>query len=295
MPGCSTRHAVVTGASTGIGHATVLELSRRGFHVFGTVRRHEDAAAIRHSAPGEVTPLIMDVTEPDQIRAAAKSVERHVGRSGLDVLVNNAGVGVAYPLELIPLETLREQFAVNVEAPVAVTQALLPLIRQAPGRVIMIGSIGDRITMPFAGPLTSAKHAVKALADAFRLELAAWGIRVVLVEPATIRTDAVGKLERDAAATLDSLSPEGRALYAEAFTAMTNKAVRAECGGSPPSVVAKTVARAAQTRRPKTRYLVGKHSRLLAVAATLPPGILDRLRRKVFDLPERAATTESRS
>ena len=177
VPGCTARHALVTGASSGIGLATVRELSHRGFHVFGTVRQHADAAAIRHGAPGEITPLIMDVADPDQIREAVRSVERHVGPTGLDVLVNNAGVGVAYPLEAIPLETLRWQFAINVDAQVAVTQALLPLIRRASGRIVMIGSIGDRLTMPFAGPLAAAKHAVRALADAFRLELAASDIR----------------------------------------------------------------------------------------------------------------------
>jgi NAD(P)-dependent dehydrogenase (short-subunit alcohol dehydrogenase family) len=284
MP-CTDRHVVVTGTSTGIGRATALHLAARGFHVFATVRRQADAEALQHTAPGEVTPLIMDVTERDQIAQAVAAVRAHVEGRGLDALVNSAGIGLAWPLELVPLEAFRRQVAVNVEGPLVVTQAFLPLIRQATGRIVMIGSIGDRITMPFAGPLTAAKHALLALSEALRLELAPWNIRVVLVEPASIRTDAVAKLERDAAAALQQFGPEGRALYGAAFQAMTRRAVAHEAQGSLPEVVAAVVARAIESPRPNARYLVGKNARILAAAAKLPPFVLDALRRRFFGLP----------
>ncbi|HEY7067438.1 MAG TPA: SDR family oxidoreductase [Chloroflexota bacterium] len=284
MP-CSHKHAVVTGASTGIGRATALRLAARGYHVFATVRRPADADALRGAAPSEITPLLMDVTAPEQIARTVAAVRAHVGVAGLDALVNNAGVGLAWPLELVPLEAFRAQMAVNVDGQLAVTQACLPLLRQARGRVVLIGSIGDRISMPFAGPLTASKHAVLALADTLRQEVAPWGIRVVLVEPASIRTDAVGKLERDAAAALEQFGPEGRALYGAAFQAMTARAVAREMHGSPPEVVAATVAQALESPAPRARYLVGKDARLLAAVAKLPPFILDAVRRRFFGLP----------
>ena len=282
---CSRHHAVVTGASTGIGHASALALAARGFHVFATVRRPADGDALVAAAHDQITPLIMDVTERDQIAQAVEAVRAHVGRRGLAALVNNAGVGVAWPLELVPLETFRAQMAINVDGQLAVTQAFLPLLRQATGRVIMIGSIGDRISMPFAGPLTAAKHALLGLAETLRLELAPWNIRVVLVEPASIHTDAVAKLERDAAAALERFGPRGRALYGAAFQAMTARAVASEMQGSPPEVVAATVVRAIESPAPRARYLVGKHARLLATVAKLPPFMLDALRQRFFGLP----------
>jgi NAD(P)-dependent dehydrogenase (short-subunit alcohol dehydrogenase family) len=276
---------VVTGTSTGIGRATALHLAARGFHVFATVRRQADAEALQRGAHDQVTPLIMDVTEREQIAEAVAAVRAHVDGRGLDALVNSAGIGLAWPMELVPLDAFRRQVPVNVEGPLAVTQAFLPLIRQASGRIVMIGSIGDRITMPFAGPLTAAKHALLALTEALRLELAPWNIHVVLVEPASIRTDAVAKLERDAAAALQQFGPEGRALYGPAFQEMTKRAVAHEARGSPPEVVAAVVARAIESPRPKARYLVGKNARLLAGAAKLPPFALDALRRRFFGLP----------
>jgi len=282
---CSLKHAVVTGASTGIGRATAQRLAARGFHVFATVRRPTDGEALVAAARGHITPLLLDVTERDQIARAAEAVRAHVGQRGLDALVNNAGVGVACPLELVPLETFCAQMAINVDGQLAVTQAFLPLLRQATGRVIMIASVADRISMPFAGPLTASKHALLGLAETLRLELAPWGIRVVIIEPASIRTDAVAKLERDVAAALERFGPEGRALYGGAFQAMTARAVASEARGSAPEVVAATVARAIESPAPRARYLVGKHARLLAILAKLPPFVLDALRRQFFGLP----------
>ena len=194
------RHVVVTGASSGIGRATALRLVGAGDHVFAGVREPADGEALRRAAVrGRLTPLLLDVTDAGQIAAAAATVDGHAGNAGLDGLVDNAGIGTAWPLELVPLDLFRRQLEVNLVGQLAVTQAFLPLLRRARGRLIVIGSIGDRITMPFAGPLTASKHAVASVADALRQELAPWGIRVVLIEPASIRTGAVGKLERDAA------------------------------------------------------------------------------------------------
>jgi NAD(P)-dependent dehydrogenase (short-subunit alcohol dehydrogenase family) len=283
---CELRHVLVTGTSTGIGRATALRLAADGFHVFATVRRVVDGDALVLAAAGDrLDAVTMDVLDPGQVREAARIVERHVGDRGLDALVNNAGVGLFYPLELVDIVAFRRQLEVNVTGPLTVTQTLLPLLRLARGRIVMIGSIGDRITMPFAGPIAAAKRALLALTEALRLELAAWDIKVILVEPASIRTEAVDKLASASAVACDDFGPSGRKLYGESFRRGIARGLSEERRGSAADVVAATVAKAIRTPRPRARYLVGKHSRRLALIAKLPPASLDPVRRRLFGLP----------
>lgn len=277
-------YVLVTGASTGIGRATALRLARNGFEVFAGVR--DEAAGERLRAEDRhVTPVRLDVTDAGEIAAAAAEIERAAGR--LDGLVNNAGVGTAAPVEYLSPDTLRRTYEVNVFGQVAVTQAMLPLLRRAHGRVVTIGSIGDRMAIPFGGALASSKFAIAALNDALRMELRPWGIGVVLVEPATIHTDAVDKLEREADEALEAMGPEGRALYGDRLRTMVATFARTERDGSPPDVVARTVAHALTVRTPRTRYLTGKDSlRMATMARWAPPRLLDRLRLRVFGLPD---------
>lgn len=294
---CTHPHAVVTGASSGIGWATALRLAAAGWHVFAGVRKREDGESLRAAAPAgpEITPLLMDVTNVDQIRAAANAVTEHVGTSGLNALVDNAGIGLTSPMELVSLDTLRDVFEVNVIGQVAVTQAFVPLLRLARGRIVVIGSIGGRMTPPFGGPLAASKSATASLADAFRQELAPWGIRVVLLEPGTIRTDAVDKLRRHAAATANAYSSEEAELYRDSYVGTIDVAMAREAKGSPPSVVADLVARVLTKSRPRSRYVVGKDARLLANLTRFTPTLMfDAMRRKLFRLPafgSRAVTT----
>jgi NAD(P)-dependent dehydrogenase (short-subunit alcohol dehydrogenase family) len=174
---------------------------------------------------------------------------------------------------------------VNVTGQLAVTQAMLPALRRARGRIVMVSTIGVRFSPPFAGPLDAAKAALTALGEALRQELAPWGIRVVLVEPATINSGAADKVTRDAAAVLAAATPEGRALYADTFTAMLRVMERREANGSPPDVAAATIARALTAPRPRAVYLSGKDSRRLAILSGLPAPVLDLARRRVFRLP----------
>src|SRR6516164_336834 len=183
---CTRTHTLVTGSSSGIGRATALRLAAVGQHVYAGVRHLADGDQLaRSAAGGEVTPLILDVTEVGHIDAAAAAITGHTGPAGLDGLVNNAGFGLACPTELVPLKAFRRQLEVNVTGQLAVTQAMLPLLRRARGRIVMVSTIGIRFSPPFAGPLDASKAALTALGDALRQELAPWGIRVVLVEPAT--------------------------------------------------------------------------------------------------------------
>jgi NAD(P)-dependent dehydrogenase (short-subunit alcohol dehydrogenase family) len=280
---CTRQHTLVTGSSSGIGRATALRLAAAGQHAYAGVRHQEDGdQLVRAATAGEITPLILDVTEPGHIEAAAAAIAAH---GSLDGLVNNAGYGLACPTELVPLPAFRRQLEVNVTGQLAVTQAMLPALRQARGRIVMVSTIGVRFSPPFAGPLDAAKAALTALGDTLRQELAPWGVRVVLVEPASINSGAADKVTRDAAAALDAAGPQGRALYEDAFTNMLAVMERRESHGSPPDVAAATIVRALTAPRPRAVYLTGRYSRRLALLSRLPVPVLDRARRRVFHLP----------
>ncbi len=281
---CTHQHTLVTGASSGIGRATALRLAAAGQHVYAGVRRPGDGQELARSASGgELSPLILDVTDGSHIAAAVEAVAGHTSR--LDGLVNNAGIGLACPTELVRLDDFRRSLEVNVTGQLAVTQAFLPLLRRAPGRIVVISSIGVRFNPPFAGPLDATKAALAALADSLRQELAPWGIKVVLIEAASINSAAADKTARDAAAVMAAATPEGRGLYADAFTRMLAVMERREGNGSPPDVAAATIVRALTAGRPRTVYLTGKNSRWLAMLSLLPVPLLDAARRRVFRLP----------
>jgi NAD(P)-dependent dehydrogenase (short-subunit alcohol dehydrogenase family) len=286
MSACTRSHIVATGASSGIGRATALRLAAAGYHVYAGVRRPTDAPAPPSADSGEITPLLLDVTDPAQIAAAATTVAGHTGTAGLNGLVNNAGIGVFGPLELIPLQQFRRLLEVNLTGQLAVTQAFLPLLRQARGRIVLIGSIGARFTPPFVGALAASKSALATIGEALRQELAPWDVRVVVIEPASVRTEAVGKLQHDAHQLLEQATPDGRALYQDAFGRLVATFAAQHEQGSPPEVVAEAVTHALTTPQPRAHYLVGRNSRRMAIlAAALPTPVLDALRRKQAHQP----------
>ena len=283
---CARKHTLVTGCSSGIGRATALRLAAAGQHVYAGVRNPADGERLaRSAAGGELTPLILDVTDTSHIAAAAAAVTGHTATAGLHGLVNNAGFGLACPTELVQLEAFRRQLEVNVIGQLAVTQAFLPSLRRARGRIVMVSTIGVRFTPPFAGPLDATKAALAALADALRQELAPWGVRVVVIEPASINSGAADKVFRDAAAVMATAGPQGRALYADTFANMLSVMQRREANGSPPDVAAGAITRALTVARPRNAYLTGKNSRQLAMLSKLPTPILDAARRRIFRLP----------
>jgi NAD(P)-dependent dehydrogenase (short-subunit alcohol dehydrogenase family) len=278
---------VVTGASSGIGRACALELDRAGYQVFATVRKEKDAESLRHAASEYLTPIFMDVTDGASIAAATNTVAQAVGEAGLAGLVNNAGVGVPGPIEHIAADDLRRQFEINVFGQVRVTHAFLPLIRQAQGRIINIGSVVGKITMPFYGALCASKYAVEAINDALRLELYPWGIHVILVAPASIITPAVDHLVHDSEAIIRQFPPEGHQHYEQTFRNFVNATVAREKKGSPPEVVAQTVLQALTVKTPKTRYPVGEDAKILTLMPRiLPTRWLDKIRFKLFGLPQ---------
>jgi NAD(P)-dependent dehydrogenase (short-subunit alcohol dehydrogenase family) len=259
---------VVTGASSGIGLASAIRLAGAGWRVFGGVRTEQDADALRERG---LEPLELDVTDGAQIAAAAAAVGER-----LDGLVDNAGIAIAAPLELVPLDELRHQLEVNVVGQVAVTQAFLPALRQARGRIVLMGSIGGKSALPFLGPYAASKHALEAVADSLRVELRPWGIEVAIVEPASIATGiwAKGATRAD---ELRSRFPEDIAeLYAPAVASFRRVAL-ARGPGADADEVAKAVEHALTASRPKARYLVGRDAHLRRWIERLPTRLRDRV------------------
>lgn len=268
---------LVTGASTGIGRACALDLARRGFEVYAGVRSREAADALREAGEGRIKPLTMDVTSASQIEAALRIVEEQTRERGLRALVNNAGIAVPGPLELVPIAALRRQLEVNTVAAVAVTQAALPLLRRAPrpATIVNMSSISGRFTAPLFGPYSASKYALEALSDALRLELRPWGIRVVLVEPGQIATPIWEKTLRSALEMIDDVPPERVAPY-QPLIEVAGKQVRPGMG-IPVGRVTRVVAKAIMARRPRARYLVGVDARAQLVLSWLPTGLRDWL------------------
>jgi len=276
---------LITGSSTGIGHACALLLDQRGFKVFAGVRNTADGERLKTKASPHLTPILLDVTKPETIEKAFEFVKNEVGENGLSGLINNAGIGIASPVEFFPMQDLRSIFEVNVFGQISVIQTFLPLLRQAKGRIINIGSIGDRITMPFGGALCASKSAFASLTEAMRLELSAWDIKVSLIEPASISTPAVDKVKAGNEKRIEDLPKEGARLYASKFKLFTQRAIAREKNGSQPEVVAHVVYHALTTKQPKTRYLAGKDSNLLATLAKWAPDpVLDKIRLRLFGL-----------
>jgi NAD(P)-dependent dehydrogenase (short-subunit alcohol dehydrogenase family) len=268
---------VVTGASKGIGAAIARRLVADGFRVVAGVRRTEDAEALRGRLGERVLPTLLDITNQDAVAAAAELVGGEVGDRGLAGLVNNAGIAVAAPLEFLPPAELRRQLEVNVVGQHAITWALLPLLRRGRGRVVNLGSIGDRIVAPMTGPYHVSKFALRAWSDTLRLELSPWGIQVVLVEPGAVATP-IWETSIAAAERLQQTLPSGvEELYGRAIAAARTSALRSAARGMPADQVATVVARALTVRRPRARYLVGTDARITAIVARLPDRLRDRL------------------
>jgi NAD(P)-dependent dehydrogenase (short-subunit alcohol dehydrogenase family) len=266
------RSVVVTGASTGIGRATVLELVSAGFHVFGTVRREKDAEGLRRQFPDVVTPLLMDLLDEDSVHAAGEVI-RATGQ--LFGLVNNAGVALPGPLETMPLEVFRRQIEINLTAQLLVTQVMLPALHRSAeaiddARIIMIGSIGGRLSGPTLGGYGAAKHGLVGLSSSLRAELAPFKIKVVLIEPGAIKTP-IWNRGRAAGEELRSRSPESNDRYAKQIQRATTMGKRLAASGLDPSVPAKVILEALQSKNPAPRQVVGRDAKVIAAAVRLLP------------------------
>ena len=276
----------VTGTSTGIGAATAAHLADQGFHVFAGVRRETDGQALQSGAPGRVTPVVVDVTDGATISAAATTVADAVGDRGLAGLVNNAGIAKPAPIEFQPMADFREQLEVNLFGPVAMAQAFLPLVRRGHGRIVNVGSIGGLVVLPLNGAYSASKFGIRAVTDALRLELRQWNIHVSLIEVAPVESAIFGKTYAELDGLETALGEAGFRLYEQQIAAVRKAVEKAEADADPPTVIAKAVADALTSDKPKTRYLVGHQAKETGLAAALPDRARDLALARELGLPK---------
>jgi NAD(P)-dependent dehydrogenase (short-subunit alcohol dehydrogenase family) len=263
---------LVTGASTGIGEATVVHLRELGFDPIAAVRKDEDAE--RLGRQGLRTARI-DVTDAAQIAAARDEL----GDEPLAGLVNNAGLAVAAPLEFLPIDKLRHQLEVNLIGQVAVTQAFLPALRRARGRIVMVSSIGGRFALPLIGAYNASKFGLEGVSDSLRRELRPQGVDVILIEPGGVKTPIWKKGERLADELTEDAPPEAERLYGRMVEAVRRETRKIEDErGMDPREIAEVIGTALTSSRPRTRYLVGRDAKLRArMAKVVPDRVMDRL------------------
>jgi NAD(P)-dependent dehydrogenase (short-subunit alcohol dehydrogenase family) len=272
------RSVVITGSSSGIGRACALTLDRNGFRVFAGVRKDADGDALREAASESLTPVHVDVTDAASIAAMAEQVAAEVGEAGLDGLVNNAGTTLPCPIEHLPLDGFRHQLEVNLVGPLAVTQAMLPMLRRAQGRVVNVTSAAGKAAVPLMSPYVAAKHGLEGLSDVMRLEFRQWGIQVAVIEPGFVGTAMGGKLQSDTEAAIRALPDEGRRRYGPSLAKLADTVSQHAASGSPPEVVADAVMHALTSSRPRTRYPAGAGAkRMLLMRRLLSDRRFDRI------------------
>ena len=273
---------LITGASTGIGAACAIRLAAAG------MREDAAGAALRAQNAALITPLHLDVTDADSIAAAVATLDAQLGAAGLNGLVNNAGIAIGGPLEVLPMHEIRRQFDVNVFGALAVTQAFLPQLRRARGRIVNMGSIAGRIALPFLGPYCMSKSALRAMTHALRLEVDACGIDVALVEPGAIATPIWKKSNAAADVMQATLQNDTLAHYSRHLEGIRRVIAKAEEQAISADAVARAVEHALTAAHPKTEYLVGKVTRMrAAINAVLPQFLQDSLHRWFLKFPHR--------
>jgi NAD(P)-dependent dehydrogenase (short-subunit alcohol dehydrogenase family) len=280
--------ALITGASTGIGRATALRLARSGWTVLGGVRDGAvgELLAEEPGVAGRLIPLALDVTDPEHLALAAARVQELSARdggpaAGLDALVNNAGIGVGGPLELVTPEEMSRQFEVNVLAQVAVTQSMLPALRRARGRIVFVSSIGGRVAMAYTAPYAASKHAIEAIADALRVELAGSHVQVALIEPGSVATPIWEKGRAEAKRL--TVPSELQEQYGHVPAAIDKVLEQTARRGIPPEEVAETIERALTAPRMRARYVVGRDARMmLLLRRLLPDRTWDRVAKRAL-------------
>jgi NAD(P)-dependent dehydrogenase (short-subunit alcohol dehydrogenase family) len=268
---------LVTGASTGIGRTIVTDLAASGVTVFAGVR--DASAAPTTDGPGRIHPLLLDVTDHAQVAAAGAAIRERIGPEGMRGVVNNAGIGIGGPLEFIPMDEMRRQFEVNLFGQLAVTQAVLGMLREhGDGRVVYTSSIGGRVAGPMVGPYAASKHALNGMAESLRRELRPWNIQVSVLAPAAVATPIWDKGAEGIDDAIESIPPEGRELYGGSISSMRKVVADAADRAIPPQRVAAAARHALYASRPKAEYLIGLEARsMAALSSALPHRVFDAM------------------
>jgi NAD(P)-dependent dehydrogenase (short-subunit alcohol dehydrogenase family) len=273
---------LVTGASTGIGFATAKRLDALGWQVFAGVRNDADAARLREQLSERSEPVFLDVTDSAQIERARDLIGERSGGQ-LAGLVNNAGIVFHGPVECLTIEALRRQFEVNVVGVVAVTQAFLPFVRAARGRVVVVGSISGQVAWPFNGIYAGSKHAVRGLVESLRMEQRGFGVRFALVEPGAFATAIWTKFTPEKYIDLHGLEPHVAERYAAVMPIVNNAMTAIGKRAANPERCAAVIVRALTSKFPRARYTVGNDIWFQRVFSALPPGLKDPVMARLMD------------
>ena len=269
---------LVTGASSGIGLATISQLAAKGARVFAGIRNSDHTTLVKDVG---AQPVPLDLSDPESIRRVGEWLSEEVGSDGLLALVNNAGWALAGPLELLSRRDLEAQFSVNLFGLLELTTTLLPLMRiAAPGsRIVNISSVSGRLATPFAGAYAASKHSLEAITDALRQELRPWRIRVLRVVPGRVATPIWGK----ARSQLETLLAESQHSCTEAYREQLAPRIRRSSAElrTTPDMVADTIVRAIFSRSPRSTYFVGRDARIMCWLGRLPVPIRDMLLRRL--------------
>jgi len=288
---------LITGASSGIGAATAKQLARKGFRVFAGVRNPEN---IEPDSFGNIAPVRLDVTDPEIIEEAVENVAELLEKESamLIGLVNNATAEYHGPVEILPMDFFRHEMEVNYFGTVMVTKAFLPLLRKARGRIVNMSSISGRCVFKSIGSNCAAKYAIEAFSDALRLELATWGMQVSIIEPGGVATPLWKKSLQAFEDLPNHVPPEELRLYYPSW----EKAVQAARADEeehyqktmPANFVIKAIVHALTGKRPRTRYLVGRFAKTVALLKwLLPDRLFDRFAMAEFQ--EQSEISEERS
>lgn len=282
MPFKTQELVVVTGTSSGIGRATAEQLAAEGFHVLAGVRRQEDADKIKRK---NIEPVIVDVTNINTLKALAERVEQDPLGRPLRAVVNNAGIAVNAPLEMVPLDEFRRQIEVSVIGQVAVIQSLTPALLNSGGRVVNIGSLGGKVSMPGFGIYSAAKYAMEAINDSLRREMSSFGLKVIMITPGGVSTGLSEQGITTAERLAKLMTPDQHRRHDRLFDAVKAQAETWATDGIRPEKVAAVVSRAIHVSKPRTRYTVGRDSALLTrLVRILPDKLLDRMLRSQMKL-----------
>ncbi|MCA8902758.1 MAG: SDR family oxidoreductase [Hyphomonas sp.] len=280
---------VVTGASTGIGAATARRLAANGWRVFAGVRKESDGEALKAGTNGDLRPIILDVTNPDDLKKAVAVVSEALGDEKLAGLVNNAGIAKFGPLAVQPMEDFRHQFEVNVFGLMQAMQAFVPLLGAErartgePGRIVNITSVGGRISAPFLGAYAATKHAVEALTDSMRRELVIYGIDAIAVGPGSVKTPIWDKAEKE-----NETGPYTNSDWSKEVIAFEKAMLTGGRTGLPPEEIAEVIETALSDLKPKARYApVPSKLTNWTIPSRLPKRILDGIFWKRLGLKRR--------
>ena len=271
------KSVVITGVSTGIGYAAAHVLARRGFHVFGSVRKSADGERLADELGSAFTPLVFDVTDEAAVQAGARTVEAALGGATLAGLVNNAGIAVAGPLLHLQLDEFRKQLEVNLTGVVAATQAFAPLLGarspavRDPGRIVNISSVGGKTANPFMAPYNVSKFGLEGMSEALRRELLPFGVDVIVVAPGAVATPIWEKAdEMDTARYANTV-------YGPALDRLRAYMLQLGRSGLPAERIGETIHEALTAPKPKVRYVVSPDPFQLFMGEHLPKRTLDRI------------------